>query len=325
MNYLLFIFIFCIVLFMYLHIYYNLKVSNDLEVYEIELPSKDKLEEICNLRQPVIFEYQNQTQPQIPNTSNELIEKCNLISVMENYGAFDIQLRNLQETDKTTEMYLPFILNETVDLFKNDTQSKYITENNSSFLEETTLVKTFKYNDSFLRPNLVSKCNYDFISASKNVCTPLKYNNSYRNFFFVTQGHIKIKLIPPMYSKYLYEEKDYLNYLFTSPVNVWDIQSQPQYKNDFEKVKSLDVELKEGQIIFIPPYWWYSIQFEMISSICVFQYRTYMNTISIFPSLFIHTLQKMNVKREVVEKYGKETIDGNNKKETSNENGNQIS
>jgi hypothetical protein len=280
---------------MYLHIYYHLRVSNDLEVYEIELPSKDKLEEICDLRQPVIFEYQSMSQ--------ELMEKCNLLSVMENYGAFDIQLRNLEEQDKTTELYLPFILNETVELFKNDTQAKYITENNTGFLEETTLIKTFKYNDSFLRPHMVSKCNYDFLSASKNVCTPLRYNNSYRNFFYLTQGSVRVKLIPPMYSKYLYEEKDHLNYIFWSPLQVWNIDSQPQYKNDFEKVKSLEVELKEGQILYIPAYWWYSIKFESISSICLFQYRTYMNTVAILPSLCIHTLQKMNVKRDVVDTY----------------------
>ena len=47
--------IFCLVLFIYLHVYFHLKTSNDLEVYEIEQPSKDKLEEICDLRQPVIF------------------------------------------------------------------------------------------------------------------------------------------------------------------------------------------------------------------------------------------------------------------------------
>ena len=40
------IFIFCVVLFLYLHIYYHLKTSNDLEVYTIEKPSKNKLEEI---------------------------------------------------------------------------------------------------------------------------------------------------------------------------------------------------------------------------------------------------------------------------------------
>ena len=51
------ILIFCIVLFLYIHINFHLKVSDDLEVYEIDQPSKEKLEEICDLRQPVIFDY----------------------------------------------------------------------------------------------------------------------------------------------------------------------------------------------------------------------------------------------------------------------------
>ena len=42
--------IFCVVLFLYLHITHHLNVSNDLEVYTIERPSKDKLEEICGLK-----------------------------------------------------------------------------------------------------------------------------------------------------------------------------------------------------------------------------------------------------------------------------------
>jgi len=45
--------IFCVILFFYLHIYFHMKTSNDLEVYEIDQPSKDKLEEVCDLRQPV--------------------------------------------------------------------------------------------------------------------------------------------------------------------------------------------------------------------------------------------------------------------------------
>ena len=38
--------IFCLVLFIYLHIQFHLKKSNDLEMYEIDQPSKEKLEEI---------------------------------------------------------------------------------------------------------------------------------------------------------------------------------------------------------------------------------------------------------------------------------------
>ena len=48
-QYFIFVFIFCVVLFLYLHITYHLKCGNDLEVYTIEQPSKEKLEEICDL------------------------------------------------------------------------------------------------------------------------------------------------------------------------------------------------------------------------------------------------------------------------------------
>ena len=46
-KYILSIFIFSVILFLYLHINYHLKCSNDLEVYTIEAPSKETLEEIC--------------------------------------------------------------------------------------------------------------------------------------------------------------------------------------------------------------------------------------------------------------------------------------
>ena len=41
-------FIFCLVLFLYLHIQFHLKTSDDLEMYEFDSESKDKFEEIRN-------------------------------------------------------------------------------------------------------------------------------------------------------------------------------------------------------------------------------------------------------------------------------------
>ena len=46
MEWLIGLFVFCLVLFIYLHVTFQLRTSNDLEVYEIDEPSKDKLEEI---------------------------------------------------------------------------------------------------------------------------------------------------------------------------------------------------------------------------------------------------------------------------------------
>ena len=60
-------FIFCIVLFIYLHVQFQLKNSNDLEIYEIDDVSKEKLEEICDMRQPVLFDVPNEKLVQLTN------------------------------------------------------------------------------------------------------------------------------------------------------------------------------------------------------------------------------------------------------------------
>ena len=282
--------IFCIVLFIYLHINFHLKISNDLEVYEIEQPSKEKLEEICDIRQPVIFDY----------NVDGLINECSIDSIERNYGAFDVKVRNVKEYDDTSEMYLPLTLNTAREIFRKDIDERFVSENNSEFLDETGLVKTMRCNDNFLRPYSVCNCNYDLHFSSKETKTPLKYELNYRNFYMVSQGSVKIKLIPPKSSKYLYAIKDYDNFEFLSPVNPWNVQSQ--FKADFDKLKTLEVELKQGQIIYIPAYWWHSFHYAENTSMCVFKYKTYMNNIAISNHLLVKLLQSQNVKREIVNK-----------------------
>jgi hypothetical protein len=136
--------------------------------------------------------------------------------------------------------------------------------------------------------------------SSTRAKSPLKYELNYRNFYLVTQGSVRLKLIPPKSSKYLYTISDYDNFEFLSPVNPWNVQSQ--FKQDFDKLKTLEVSLKVGQIIYIPAYWWYSFEFSQNTSICVFKYRTYMNNIAISNHLLVNILQTQNVKREIVKK-----------------------
>ena len=303
------IFIFCLVLFLYLHINYHLKTSNDLEVYSIERPSKERLEEICNIRQPVIFDFYNES----------ILENCSLAKLDDDYGAFDINMRDISNKDENSEMYLPFLLKEAINIFRDDKNEKFISEKNQDFLKETGAIKNYSYNDRFLRPPLVSKCIYDIMTGSVGSKTPLRYNLNYRNFYYVTTGKINIKLIPPYHGKYLYSVKDYDNFEFRSPVNVWNIQSQ--YKADFNKVKVLDVTLSKGEIIHIPAFWWYSIEYEKISSVCSFQYRTFMNVLAIFPHLVLAMLQGQNIKRNIANKLDTEikNTDDNESKNLSND------
>ena len=79
------ILIFCIVLFIYLHINFHLKQSNDLEVYEIDQPSKQRLEEVCDIRQPTTFEYYNE----------QMHAQLSYQAIHNMYRAFDIHIRDV--------------------------------------------------------------------------------------------------------------------------------------------------------------------------------------------------------------------------------------
>ena len=283
-------FIFCLVLFMYLHIQFHLKTSNDLEMYEIDQASKDKLEEICDIRQPTLFDFDNQ----------KIVDTTSKAYISENYHAFEVKIRNVNENDANAELYVPLPLHAAVKLFDEDKGSVYLSENNSEFLNDTGVVKSFKYNDAFLRPYMVSNCNYDVMMGSAGTCTPFKYEINYRNFFLLTQGSAQIKLAPPKSIKYLYPQYDYENFEFKSAVNCWN--PQPNYSADFDKIKCLEFTLLPGKTLYIPAYWWYSIQFGPGTSISTMFYRTYMNNLAISPYIGMHALQIQNVKRDVVKK-----------------------
>jgi hypothetical protein len=282
-------FIFCVVLFIYLHIQFHLKTSNDLEIFEIDDPSKDKLEEVCDLRQPLIFNFDN----------NKIIQNSNLQYMINNHHAFDIKIRNVNDNNDHSELYVPLPLHSSVKLFNEDTKSHYFSENNKDFLEETGIIKQFTYNDDFLRPYMVSNCNYDILLGSKGTVTPCRYKVNYRNFFMVTQGSVQVKLASPQSIKYLYPEYDYENFEFKSPINIWS--PQPKYSPDFDKIKFLEFTLVPGKTFFLPAYWWYSIKFnDPNTAVSMFNYRTYMNNVAISPYFALHALQLQNVKRTIV-------------------------
>ena len=283
-------FIFCLVLFFYLHIQFHLKTGEDLEMYEIEQPSKEKLEEICDVRQPVLFDFDCQ----------KIIESSNKTYIANNYQAFELKIRNIKETDTNSELYIPLPMHASMKLFEEDKNAMYLSEKNLDFLEETGVVKNLKYNDEFLRPYMVSNCNYDVMMGSNGTCSPFRYEINYRNFFLLTEGSAQIKLAPPQSTKYLYPIYDYENFEFKSPVNPWS--PQPKYTADFDKIKCLEFTLTPGKTLFIPAYWWYSIKFNKNTSISVFNYRTYMNNIAVVPYIGMHALQIQNIKRNVVKK-----------------------
>lgn len=277
-------------LFIYLHVQFHLKTAEDLEMYEVDQPSKDRLEEICDLRQPVLFDFD----------CGKIMETTNRQYIGTHYNAFELKIRNVRETNEHADFYVPLPVHASVKLFDEDKTASFFTENNTDFLEETGVVKNMRYNDEFLRPYMVSNCNYDLMLGSPHTCSPFRYEINYRNYFLLTQGKAQVKMAPPHSTRYLSPIYDYENFEFRSPINPWN--PQPKYSADFDKVKCLEFTLMPGKTLYIPAYWWYSIQFQEDTSITCFRYRTYMNNVAISPYIAMYALQIQNVKRDTIKK-----------------------
>ena len=282
------ILIFCIVLFLFIHIQFHLKTSDDLEVFEVDSCSRERLHEVCDLRQPVLFEMD----------TSQFIDNISITKLLAMYYAFDIKVRNTKEFDLNSELFIPFSLKSAAKLFDEDKEASYISELNSDFINESGIKKHFEKNDGILRPPLLSHAMYDILTGSTNSITPLRYDINYRNFYIVTAGSVQVKLAPPKSSRHVREDKDYDNFEFRSPINPWKPLSE--HDGDVGKVKFLEITMTVGQSLYVPAYWWCSFQFGKNSSMVSLKYRTYMNTLAISPHLAMYALQRQNVKHGVV-------------------------
>jgi hypothetical protein len=257
-------FIFCIILFLYLHIQFHFKTSNDLEIYEIALPNRTKLEEVCNLKQPVLFEYYE-----------ESISKCTLDALSE-YNAFDVMV-----FDDTMGILIP--LEKARELFKTSMHASF---HNEPFLRETMARRYYDATNAVLRPPMVTSMTQDLMFGSLHYTTKLQYHITCRNYIMVTQGSITVKLTPPRNTPFLKEIKKYETQEFISEIDPWT--------DDNKKVKFLELTVPVGRLLYIPAYWWYSIRLEKDACVCMFHYTTFSNLIATLPDIGMGVLQRHN-------------------------------
>ena len=270
--------------------YHQLKTSNDKEIFDVGNVSKEKLEEICELRQPTIFNY-----------TNEAVTRKAKDIFLDSSGKYKNNKMNVYKTicDRKDDN-IPTVLtfDNTKKLFQDDDKSRYFTYNNNEFLNDTGIYDIMMNTDNYLRPALCSSQIFDLCLGSDNSASQLKYDVNFRNMFNVIAGSVTIKVAAPKNNPHLYEDRDYHNFEFTSPVNVWNVQ--PKYKKDLDMVDMMEVVLTQGQTLYIPAYWWYSIQYKKNSILGVYKYRTFMNDLAIFPKLIKRTLQSFNVKHKTI-------------------------
>jgi hypothetical protein len=253
----------CITWFIYLHVAYHFKTSNDLEVYDIDAPDKIKLEEVCNLRQPCTFPYWH----------------SDFDALLPENAAYDDFEINVEDEDRAM---IPLTVGKAKRLF---TKSAHHTEQNEEFLTETMLRRIFERNDHLLRPSMVLSIRYDLLFGGENATTKLRYTNNFRNYFLVLHGAVTVKLAPPKTSKKVNEVADYVAQDFYSTVDAWNTSN----------VKFLDTTISKGQVLFIPAYWWHSIKLEKGACVACFYYKTVMNAVATLPAYALGIIQRQQV------------------------------
>ena len=247
------------------------------------------LQEVCNIKQPILFQL----------TIPEFLDKMNDIHLFDKHDNTEIKVWDVNDyyTKNTiSHDYIVLPYKSAEGLFKSDTKGHYYTEQNQDFLEEMDIISEIRELDVYLKPRFTVNTKCEIIMGSDKCTTPLRYHTNYRKFMYITSGKISVKMSPWRSKKYLHSYNDYENYDFYSPINIWS--PQKEYMNDMDKLRFLDFEVFSGFILYIPPYWWYSIRIDSVNTkIININYQTPMNICSNLPDIGRYYLQFHNTKR----------------------------
>lgn len=275
----LFVIMLTIIIFSF-HINNQYKKNEFVDIYEIRYHDNYALNQACNIKQPFVF-YRDKEITIINLTKNK-----QLLTVKNSNDYYKQNTnKDILSTHGTTLMCeVAYVL------MKNDQTSTYFSENNQQFIEESGLKSTMLKMDKELQPLYPIHSLYDLLLGSENVTTPLRYHTSTSRFIYSINNTIIIKIASWKYTKYLKEIKDNYNVEYRSSINVWiDNDTNPHY-HLLNNIQFIDIELKKGMILYIPPYWWYSIKYSTNESIVLqYTYSTLLNHIAQLDySLFIN-------------------------------------
>ena len=292
MNYFIAFAIFTIILFLYIHVIAEYGRSEDLEIYEMDYIDNKQFQEVCNIKQPVLFEFKS-FEPELFNNLT--------ISSIANITNDEIKIIDLNDYWKSKDAveYITVPFQTANKLMETDINAHFFTEHNDIFMDENNISSKLKALDHYFKPYSTIQTKMDLIMGSKGCTLPLRYHTDYRHLVGVTSGKIHIKMTPWKSTKYLSPIKDYETYEFRSAINVWN--PQQKYLHEMDKLKFLEFDILEGHILFIPAYWWYSIKYsdEPASTAFTCTYNTFINRIANISDIGLHILQQHNITEKI--------------------------
>jgi len=270
MNWIYTIIIFAVVLLLYIHINEQWRKSQQLEIYEMDYTNQQQLSEICRIKQPVLFEL-----PGILEDGGNPVDNTDVV-VKDTH--------DYAKPEPVDGFALTYSAART--LFQTDETGRYFMEN-TCFENHSKMVVCGKI-DGYLKPISAIYAKHELLAGSKGAATPLKYHTSDRKFIAVLQGRIRIMMTPWKSEKLLNPIHDYENYEFRSIYNPWKMTDG--------RLKFLEFDIHPGYVLYVPPYWWFSLQFvESETNAVSVQYNSVQNLLANGKHIALYYLQQSNI------------------------------
>lgn len=265
--------IFFVILFTYIHLQYQLKTGEDLDIYEYEYVSLKGLQEITQYKQPVLF-------------------ALDLPSIRENPYLDPMCVKDRRDYFKSNNRVDSISLSSRSarGLIDTDSNSLFYSDRNQTSIAHSEIwTKWFESLDSYLRPAFTVYREYDVLYGShktQTIAVHYKESHSYLYLPCETNAtHIRIKMTP---MKSIENVTDYTYYEFWTKTNLFGTQ-----------IRCLDFMVKPGYVLYVPPYWFYSIEFQdKTNEVCMVKYTTGANLLANAKHIGMYYMQQQNIQEK---------------------------
>lgn len=258
-NIILFIAVFIIVLFFYLHLEYHNKVNNEMTIYEVNEISKGELQKAHELRSPYLFSHsavEHISLPQIP---------CKVIH-LENY--------------KKTKSFLPVeVKREECNTLLQ--QKKYVRmhKNDESVVKE--IKKANNKGLAMLKPYGFAKESITLIENNKEGTWNQKMKSE-RNYIVVPENPTIVRLCNSTIEEDYEMINDHHTMNYYVDTNIWSIENKQKYQ---------ELELHKGTVLHVPKGWYVSVK---NSPVIMMNYDSPMSVLSRAKDYILNFMQKVN-------------------------------
>ena len=269
------IFVFFIILFSYIHVQQQYKSGEDLEIYEYDVTTVKALQDMLHLKQPVLFR-------------SELFELGKNTEPLE-----FLEIKDRRDYHPGAHKHVESIqlsLASARRLMDTDTKGLFYSNRNRPNLLLSW--KTwFRKMDTFLKPAFTLYTETDLIYGSKYARTTTSFHRESHTFLYVppetNKGNIRVKMTSPKSHVFLNPVIDYTSFENWSAVDLFE---------SHDKLQCIDFYVKPGYVLFIPPFWFYSIEFqEKQNEVCMIKYTTGANFVANIKHIGLFYMQQQNI------------------------------